>query len=570
MDPTIQTCLARISAGRKPSEFESDTLDFKQDASKKYETHKILTRAAICFANAEGGTIVLGVADDTAGSEAVVGTTMDPLEAKERIYELSKPSLLVDVSEEWYEGVRLLVIAVPTGVEIHADTQGRSHRRVGRSCLSMTPQDQAVRAEERRNVDWSAKPSRASVLDVAPGAVDSARHRLSLADDDRRPLADLEDMELLRGLGVVDVEGRLLHAGEALFCSRGDDAPWVVYQYRATPGSEATAVERLCGPLVTVLDRLVDLVWARRHTTPLTVGDGSQVELADFPREAVREAVANALLHRELRIDRPAQVEHSPNAFVVESPGRLVTGITESNILTHPSKPRNPCLFHAARKLRMAEETGQGVDRMYRELIRSGRDTPAISQTQDTTRVAFAGGAPRAHLVRYIAGLGPRERDDVDALLVVFTLLTSRTITESSLAPIIQKHPSEAGAVLERLAGDDPGIIETTLDSRTRRKPTYRLRPDPLRALGSALRYGRPSIEGFEQKVITHIRDYGRINNRTIQNLFDIDVHRASALLRDLVSRRMLVKTTEQQRGPGVEYGPGPEFPRPRANRGRQ
>lgn len=42
----------------------------------------------------------------------------------------------------------------------------------------------------------------------------------------------------------------------------------------------------------------------------------------------------------------------------------------ETNILTHPSKPRNPCLFQAARKLGIAEDTGRGVDRIYRALLR--------------------------------------------------------------------------------------------------------------------------------------------------------------------------------------------------------
>ena len=159
-----------------------------------------------------------------------------------------------------------------------------------------------------------------------------------------------------------------------------------------------------------------------------------------------------------------------------------------------------------------------------------------------------------------MAGLGPSERDDVDTLLVIFTLLTSRTVTEAELAPIIQKQ--EARSVLKRLASDDPGIIETTLESRRRRKPTYRLRSSILKSLGTAVLYQRHAIEGVDIKVISHIQDYGHINNRTFRNLFDIDVHRASALLRNLQRRGLLVKTSEQQRGPAVEYGPGPQFPR--------
>lgn len=569
MTAEVESALKQISEGATPSGLETETLDFKQNAPKLSDTMDALARAAICFANSRGGTIVLGVIDKTAGPAAIVGTELDPLEVKERIYEKSRPSLLVDVAERWHAQVRLLEITVPAGVEIHAGTKGEVRHRVGRSCLPMSAQEQAIRTNERRGVDWSAQPSRESVVAIAADALDVARRVLRLVEDDRAPLASLDDASLLRSLGVVDDRDQLSLAGEALFCDRRDDRPWVVYQYRPSPASEPTAVERLAGPLVTVLDRLTGLVWARRHTTPLTLPGGSQIELADFPRQAVREAVANAILHRELQIDRPVQVEHSPSALVVESPGRLVTGITERNILTHPSKPRNPCLFHAARKLRMAEETGQGVDRIYRELIRAGRDAPTISQTDDTTRVVFSGGAPRTQVARFIAQLGPQDGDDVDTLLTVLTLLDSRTIDEAGLAPIIQKHPSEARAVLDRLASDEPGILETTLESRASRKPTYRLRSEPLRMLGSAVKYQRHSIEDTDLKVVAHLKDYGRINNRTVQDMFDVDVYRASALLRDLQDRGILIKTTAQQRGPGIEYGPGPEFPsRRRKQRG--
>ena len=561
MTPEAESALERIATGETPSELESETLDFKQDARSAKESMAMAADAAICFANAQGGSIVIGVVDSMAGPSALVGTKLDPLAIKQQIYELSRPPLLVDVAEHPIAGVRLVVVTVPSGVEIHSDTQGRVKHRVGRACLPMTAQHQALRQEERNGIDWSSQASHMSTSDIDPEAVDEARGRLRLLGDERRLLADRSDMELLRGLGTVDGQDQLLRAGEALFCSRSEDQPWIVYQYRPSPGGEASAVERLSGTPATALDRLTELVWDRRHTTPLTLANGSQIEVPDFPREAVREAVANALLHRDMRIDRPVSVEHSPDMFIVESPGRLVAGINETNILTHPSKPRNPCLFQAARKLGIAEDTGRGVDRIYRALLRSGRDIPAITQTTDTTRVAFVGGTPRTQVVEFIAVLNPADRDDVDVLLVISMLLAHRTITEATLAPFIQKQPSEAGAVLNRLAADDLGIIEATLDTRSMRKPTYRLRASALRSLGSAVVYHRHAIDDADSKVIAHINDYGRINNRTVQNLFNINASRASTLLRRLQQQGLLVKTSTQQRGPGVEYGPGPNFP---------
>lgn len=565
--PEVHKSLERVLTGEQPAQVESYHLDFKQEAGSVGATEKLLRDAAICFANSDGGTIVLGVDDDVGGRAAFLGTEFDAQFAQRRIYELTQPSILVESEELSFEGVRLLIITVPRSFEIHADKQGRAARRVGTDCLPMSPQDQATLREERRGVDWSGERSDLSVSDADARALDAARRRLRQGGGTTSELADLSDIELLRGLGVVDDQGRLLRSGELLFCSRSDSAPWVVYQHRATPGGEATLVERLGGPLVLVLDRLIELAWARRHVTPLNLPDGTQLEVADFPEVAIREAVANALLHREFRLGAPVTVEHSPSVFVVESPGPLVAGVTEQNILTHPSKPRNRSLFQAARKLRIAEETGRGVDRMFRELLRSGHDSPTISQTVDTTRVAFVGGAPRTQVVRFVEQLPETEREDVDTLLVLFTMLTERSVTAADVAPIIQKSDHESEAVLRRLADDERAILEPTRESARLKRSEYRLRASALGVLGSAVRYHRRTVDDIDRKVIAHVQEYGRISNRTLQNLFDIDTYRARDVLKDLRDREILVKTSPQERGPAVEYGPGPKFPRSKRSR---
>jgi ATP-dependent DNA helicase RecG len=183
--------------------------------------------------------------------------------------------------------------------------------------------------------------------------------------------------------------------------------------------------------------------------------------------------------------------------------------------------------------------------------------------------VAFVGGAPRTQVVRYVEQLDEAERNDVDTLLVIFTMLSSRTATAEELAPIIQKSEVEAEAVLSRLANDRLAILEPTRQSARLKHSEYRLRAGALGALGTAVRYHRHTVDDVDRKVIAHVQEYGRISNRTLQNLFDYDVYRARDLLRDLRDRELLVKVSEQQRGIAVEYGAGPKFPRAKRKRKR-
>jgi ATP-dependent DNA helicase RecG len=564
----LHDVIAQIVAGATPAALESDSLDFKQQPDSRPDAIRSLVEAATCFANAGGGTVVMGVANARSGLEALTGCDLDARVVQRRIHELTEPPLMVGARVEEHAGRTLLILDVLQSFDIHADKQGRASRRVGTDCVPITPQEHRRLREERLGVDWSAQPTDLSYSDLAPRALEAARDALRRVSDDRHSLAALSDADLLRALGVVDDSGRLLRAAEVLFCDSSDAEAAVLYQYRQTPGGEASAVERVRLPLVSAFERAMDLIWARRNVTPVTLSNGEQIEIADFPEVAVREALSNAVIHRDYRLGHPVNVEHSPTAFVVISPGPLVGSVTSDNILTHASTPRNPVLARAARILRLAEETGRGVDRMFREMIRAGQDLPLIEDGIDYVRVVLAGGAPRTSIARFVAQLPADERDDTDAMLVLFTLCQRRTVTASDMASILQKGEAETELVLRRLAQDVPGILELTRETQRAKRKHYRLRGEALRALGAAVRYHRRTIDEVDRKVVAHINEYGKITNRTLQNLFDIDVWRARDILADLQQRSFIVRTSEAARGPNVEYGAGPRFPRPR-RRGR-
>jgi ATP-dependent DNA helicase RecG len=104
-------------------------------------------------------------------------------------------------------------------------------------------------------------------------------------------------------------------------------------------------------------------------------------------------------------------------------------------------------------------------------------------------------------------------------------------------------------------------LLEPTRRTASRALPTYRLRDLVLAQLGGAVQYHRRSGDDIDRKVIAHVAEYERVTNATVRNLLDVSVTRSSGILRDLVDRGVLVKTSTQQRGSAVEYGPGPDFP---------
>lgn len=553
--------------GISASKAESSTLDFKTDKASIKEAAQDLAEAAVCFANATGGMIILGVSDSGTGPAAFVGTALDARVLRSKIHDLTSPALVVSVQELIFCGKRLLVIQVPEGLDVYSTGKGIFSQRWNDQCLPMRPEDVARLSDERRGVDWSALSSGRPIEDLEPQAMQSFRSLLrSSGEETKERLARLADHELMTELSLICSDGLLSRAADYLLCAPrpGTVHELVVYQHRLTRSGEADQVRRWQAPILIAFTEAMALITARIGSTPLNTSQGQQIAIEDYPSAAIREALANAMIHGDLREKRPVQIEHSPEALTVRSPGPLVSGITPQNILTHGSRARFPLLASTMRLLGLAEELGQGVDRMFREMVRSGRSVPRVHVDEceiTETGVDFVGGPPNVRLARFIADLPQAERADTDTLLITLTLCEKRSVTARDLVPIIQRAEAEAEAVLRRLAHGEAQIVEPTAGTVNRIHPNYRFTGAALASLGTAVTYSRRSASETDRKVIEHVREYETVNNSTLQRIFDVDVYHARDILRDLVGREILVRVSEQTRGVAVKYGPGPKFP---------
>jgi ATP-dependent DNA helicase RecG len=564
----VYAVLRALDDGGVANSLESEVLEFKTQGNSIPDTLRDLAEAVACFANARGGTVIVGVADGAAGPDAFIGCDLDPLRVQRRIYELTEPHLTVAAEALEWNGRGLVVVSVPMSPDVHA-VGGRCTERIGSSCEPMSPSRIATVVADRRGDDWSDEDAGLNFDAVDALALGLARAMLERSSDpQRRSYARQTDGDLVRTLGVVTTRGTLTNAGALLLSGRLDVPQQLSYVHRRTPAGALVVNEHLDVPLLPALQRVFDLIEARLDRTSVNLPGGQQLQLADLPQPAVREAIVNAVMHRDYRRRGLVQVEHTATRLVVTSPGPFVTGVTADNLLTVSSRSRNNALSRAIRTLGLAETAGTGIDRMYAEMTRVGHQPPAFSSDEDQVQVALVGGAPNTALARYTATLPPGESEDADTMLILFTLLTRRTIMASDAGPLLQKPEPEALAVLERLAAEPVRLLETTRESARRASPVYRLREHVVAALGASLTYRRRTTDEYDRKIIGLVRETGEVNARVVRLLLDLDSAPASRVLADLVERQILVKTSEAQRGPGVTYGPGPAFPRKKGRTG--
>jgi ATP-dependent DNA helicase RecG len=457
------------------------------------------------------------------------------------------------VDEVEFAGVRLLVITVPEGLDLVTDGKGRAARRNGTECHPLTEDARRALAHERRNPDFTARISDLSWRDADPAAMNRARHLLSQLVDLRQQMADLDDRNLLRALNVLDRDDRLLVAGEVLFCPPGQDTLDVLL--RTSAGAEPS-VRRLREPLVQLLPRALELMRATidPEVARIALMGGQEIALPDFSPIAVDEAVTNALVHRDYARPERVVLDHSPNALRVWSPGGLPFGVTEDRLLSTVSTPRNPALMAAMQQLGLAERASRGIDRMFREQIRVGQSVPAIRADEYSVEVYFSSGAPNRAFAGYVASLPRTLRENVDAVLVLLHLCQRPTVTPNEGANLLQISESEAKDRLGALAAGADALVERDGDSR--RGVRWRLRPTVASALGTAVQH-RARADSARPRVESHLKEYGWITNKTIRNMFDLDVQQATQILNDLRAANVVVKDPDgPQRGPAIRWLP--------------
>lgn len=556
--------LDRIERGVQGRSLESQTLEFKEPPGDLKGCLRLVADAAVCFANAEGGDVVLGVSDSGTGGDAFVDVagalSLDVI--RRGIFDRTRPQLTCIVEELERAGRRIVVISVPKGVAPHSNASGTATRRLGTDCLPFTPDQQREVMISRGQIDYSNEDTDASIGDLSPIEFDRMRRLIRLTA--KASLADLSEERLLEALRLVGDDGRIKVAGLILLGTEEALARLLPtygysYQYRRTLGTEAESRIRGRRPMLDAVEQLMDAATARVRVHPLNLAGGVQLRLVDYPSDAVRELVVNGFIHRSYEAAGTVDLEHTEDRLEVLSPGGLVAGVTPENILSYPSTPRNRLLTETVEMLQVAERTGQGVDRVYRAMLRSGKEPPRFDDEVALVRAVLSGGTGNDFFARFVANLPDAFAGDVDVLLAFSWLRARRALAAADLARLMQRSTSDAQRVLASMAVEH--FVEPSARTARKEFPTYRLRSETIAAMSRSLSYGHAELADRDQKVIEHVREYGFVTNRTIQRLFDTSLYNARNMISELRNREILSKIGDARGGRGVRYGPGEHFP---------
>lgn len=345
-----------------------------------------LTETIVAFANSDGGHVLIGV---TPGGR-VVGNLLE--EEVEGALRHALTDCRPPVKTEWQalpapQGL-VVSIFVPRSTELHSLADGRVVLRSGAENVPLGGEEIRQLAATKSSSDFEAEPvggaTRRDLDDeVIAEYIDKRQER------QRRTLTIAPD-ELLVQIGALDANGVPTNVGLLLFGREPQvflpqsGAIFVRFTGTEPRGPQGLPGygrrEEINGPLARMIERLWQVVWSEMRVQAVVRGLQRE-EKPEYPPFAVREALVNAVCHRDYRLrGRRIEVRMFDDRLEVSSPGGLPGYITLDNIVEEHFS-RNPRLVNGLFQWGYIEELGLGVDRMLEDMAKAGHPPPAFRAT---------------------------------------------------------------------------------------------------------------------------------------------------------------------------------------------
>lgn len=427
-----------------------------------------LAADCVCFANASGGCLRIGIED---------GKTLPPPDqridlglldlVRKRVGELTVNVQVAPEVVRAENGGEYLALNVARSVGVASTSDGRYFVRVGDSCRPVVGDDVLHLINDRPGTPWETMLGLQLVLaDAAPAKVAALLSALRASDRVKDSVKEMADAELLRHYGLLDGERLtnlgVLMLGKASDRSRLGTAPNVQVLKFDEQGQKVNKWRWDDYSLSPV--ELIDAIWT---TVPdfhesYELPDGLYRQaLPAYDQRVVRELLVNALVHRPYTQRGDVFINLFPDRLEMVNPGRLPLGVTPRNIL-HASRRRNDRMATLFHDLKLMEKEGSGFDLMYDVQLSQGRSVPVPREGADSVSVTVGRRVLKPAVVKLIADadarfqLRRRERITLGLLAASEGLTARELATMLELSSADELRPSWLGRLL------DWGLVQST------------------------------------------------------------------------------------------------------------
>jgi len=386
----------------------SQRLAFLPDADAE-----ALAACLVALANGDGGLIVLGLDED--------GRLTTPIWEEEAEYALREAAALCrpPIPTQWQpvetrEGM-LIGISVPRSLALHSLYDGRVLVRSGAANRPLAGDEISDLAGSKQTAEFETEP----VPGARPDDLDADIVREYLERRAARGAARVTSTaELLFEIGATDRSGNPTLVGILLFGKNPQMFfPQSGVVFVKFPGVEPRGEDggigygrrdELRGPVARLVERAWNIVFEEMRVGA-TVNGLAREEVTEYPRYAVREALVNAVAHRDYRIKgRRIEIRMYADRLEIISPGGLPGYMTLDN-LVEDHFSRNPRLVNGLFQWGYIEELGLGIDQMIEEMVQAGHPPPEFRASHHLFTVVLNNKRERPPAPKWTRSMNERQ-----------------------------------------------------------------------------------------------------------------------------------------------------------------
>ncbi len=369
---------------------EDIDLEFKLASNNFDSSRGSLFDYCAAIANSRGGKLILGVRDKTrevTGTNYAIGAYT---KLSHEIWERLK--IHVDVEELTYNDKRVLIFHIPKhpiGARIKSGCKNDKYTYPVRRGESLGEMDDHKTREILNEAQPDFTDTAVSGMihkDLNFAAIEKLNKRWA-KESDRKEFLHYDPEKTLKNMGLVTNEGityaALIVVGTEEAIKKYLPDAEIIFEWRNNPKQTHYDFRKNWrDAFVKIDDEIWNVINARNIRIPFQEGF-FQREIWGFDEKSIREAVHNAVMHRDYSIrGRSIFIKASPHEFYIESPGGFPAGITLDNVLFEKAW-RNRTLAEAFEKIGFAERSSQGLDDIFTQSIRDGKGLPDLSQSDE-------------------------------------------------------------------------------------------------------------------------------------------------------------------------------------------
>ena len=361
---------------------EGEHIQFKE-AKNRFSFNEA-AQCCCALANCGGGKLVFGITDKRPRS--VVGSNAFDQPERIRMGLIDKLKIMIDFHVCKDQGKRILIFDIagrPLGLPIQYE--GVAWWYEGDSLIPM-PEGirRKIYAEAGFDFSGSVCPY-ADIDDLDEFAIEAFREKWVEKSGNRRILSLskeqlLHDCEVITDVGVT--YAALILFGKKQSLGKYLPQAEIIFEYRSTDASgPASQREEFRVGFFTCFNRLWELINLRNDRQHYQEGF-FVYDIPTFNERVIREAILNAVTHRNYQLGGSVFIRQYRDRLIVESPGGFPNGISLDNILNR-QLPRNRRIAEILSLCGLVERSGQGMNIIYELSIREAKELPDFTGTDD-------------------------------------------------------------------------------------------------------------------------------------------------------------------------------------------